>query len=45
MTVATFGYEVFWVRNVAEKSLTWLMITIFFFSSGLLGDLIVKRAR
>jgi glycosyltransferase involved in cell wall biosynthesis len=45
LTIATFGYEVFWVRNLAEKSLTLLMITIFFFSAALLGDLIVKRAR
>ncbi len=45
ITVATFAYELFWLENLAEKSLTWLMITIFLASSALLGDLIVKRGR
>ena len=44
-TVLTLGYEVLWRQNLAEKSLIWLMITAFFFSAALLGDLIVKRGR
>ncbi len=45
MTVVTFAYELLVIRNLAEKSLIWLMITIFLFSSALLGDLIVRRSR
>lgn len=44
-TVASFAYELLWQRNLAEKSLILLVITVFLFSSALLGDLIVKRGR
>lgn len=43
VTLATLGYEIFWLRNLAEKSLIWLMITVLLFGMALLGDLIVKR--
>ncbi len=44
-TAATFAYELVWQRNLAEKSLILLVITVFLFSAALLGDLIVKRGR
>ncbi len=43
ITLSSFTYEVFWTRNLAEKSLIWLMITVILFAFALLGDLIVKR--
>jgi glycosyltransferase involved in cell wall biosynthesis len=45
VTAAAFAYELIWLRNLAEKSLTLLVITVFLFSSALLGDLIVRRGR
>jgi len=43
ITAATLGYEIVWLRNLAEKSLIWLMITILLFGMALLADLIVRR--
>lgn len=45
LTAATFGYDLVWERNLTEKSLILLVITVFLFSAALLGDLIVKRGR
>lgn len=43
ITLATLAYEIFWLENIAEKSLIWLMITVLLLGMALLGDLIVKR--
>ncbi len=43
ITCLVFGYELFWLHNLADKSLAWLMITVLLFGMALLGDLIVKR--
>lgn len=43
ITVTMLIYEIFWLRNLAEKSVVWLMITILLFGIALLGDLIAKR--
>ena len=43
ITIGTLTYEIFWSRNLAEKSLLWLLITILLFGLALLGDLIVRR--
>jgi glycosyltransferase involved in cell wall biosynthesis len=45
VTAASFAYDLLWQRNLAEKTLILLVITVFLFSSALLGDLIVKRGR
>ncbi|MDA8019770.1 MAG: glycosyltransferase family 2 protein [Thermoanaerobaculia bacterium] len=45
VTLGTLAYDVGWERNVADKSLIWLMITVLLFGMALLGDLIVKRRR
>lgn len=43
ITAATLGYEIIWSRNLAEKSLLWLIISVVLFGLALLSDLIVRR--
>lgn len=43
LTLASLTYDVVWERNIADKSLIWLMITVMLFGMALLGDLIARR--
>lgn len=43
VTVVRLLYELLWLRNLAEGSLTWLMLTAMLGTLALLGDLIVRR--
>lgn len=43
LTGAALCYDIFWLRNLSDKSLTGMMITTMLFGLALLGDLIVRR--
>lgn len=43
VTMVSLGYEIFWSKNLAEKSLLWLIITVLLTGLALLGDLVVRR--
>ena len=42
-TGIALSYDIFWLRNLSDKSLTGIMITTMLFGLALLGDLIVRR--
>ncbi len=44
ITIATFSWDVLVAGNLAEKSLIWLLITVYLFGIALLGDLVVRRS-
>ncbi len=43
ITVAAFAWDIV-AGNLADKSLIWLMITVYLFGIALLGDLVVRRS-
>ena len=44
ITIATLGWDLIIAGNLAEKSLIWLLITVYLFGIALLGDLVVRRS-